>query len=459
MVTKNKKDTTSKSNPQQDPEKQIIKEHVRAFRSHLLWLTGSFAVAAIIGFEFKEIVQGLLTLQLADLSLMNLKPAEDMHSTITVALFTGALVALPLVVYHAYRFLEPILERGSSYAMRLFFSSWALTIIAMAYAFMVTIPLALHGMAAYGQDATELHITTQSFLNVVITNSLVTVALFQIPLAVTFINSVHPFSGKTRMRLQAIVLPLAIIAAFVSTPFTSFNRGITGVALIALPAVILFEAGMLWAKMHAKGRKEIQSVVENSKEAEEMPYFEAEQEEERPVAFAPAPAPIVAPVTATVDAEPELDSISNILDAMLEDSTPVAPRSSYQMVPPPSLDIAMDEVEERVSTPVVTPAVVKVVPTPVISRPRVASVSSTIAPARRSVTSFDISSRAPARPVMQPQPVVRRAVAAMPMTKTIDVQKTTAPVPRNTPQPTIPFGMASIRRQQHAVEGLLAVPR
>lgn len=443
MGIKNKKDTTNKPASEQEPEKQIIKEHTRALRSHLLWLAGSFVVAAIVGFEFKEVIQGLLTLQLADLSLMNLASADDLKSTIVVSLFTGAVVAIPLIAYHAYRFLEPILERGNSYAARLLLGSGVLSITAIAYTFMVTVPLALHGMAAYGQDATMAHVTTQSFLLFVIINSLVVVTLFQLPLAIIFINSVRPISQKARQRLQQIILPLIAVAAIISTPFTTVNRGVAGIVLIILPAVMLFEVSMMWAKAHAKSKEAtIRPYVED-----EVPLYDhAALQKSEPQ---PERVPVIAPVVATPIATATEGSLFDALDEILQDDDTLSSPTFSQHELPPSWDGMADEIVVPAS-----PTVSKAVQQPAYQQ-QIVTTKSMIAPAYRSVSSFDVAQSRSARPVAQP--TTGRVATVTPMTKAISVQEVAAPVPRSrrAPEQTIPFRMSSARLRERSIEGFL----
>src|SRR4051812_23918296 len=116
MGTQNKKQpTTPQKATSNEPARQTFREHLRELRGRILWFVGSFIVVAVIGFEFKDIIQGLITMQLGDLSLINLKAPDEIQSTLKISLYVAVLAALPLGVYHAYRFMEPVLDRGGAY--------------------------------------------------------------------------------------------------------------------------------------------------------------------------------------------------------------------------------------------------------------------------------------------------------------------------------------------------------
>jgi sec-independent protein translocase protein TatC len=483
MGTKNKKPTTIKNSAEENTQKQTFKEHLREFRSRLLWIIGSFIVSAIIGFEFKDIIQGLMTMQLGDLSLINLAPADDMRSTLEISSFVGVAATLPLGIYHAYKFLEPVLNRGASYAARLLISSLVLVAGAITYAFAITIPLALGVMVLHGQDARAHGFSTQGFLDFAIGNTLVIAILFQIPLAIIFANSVQAFTKKKFAWLQRIVPAVAILAAWLSTPFNSFNRGIVGVLLIAVPAVIAFELSILWAHKHP-GKKLAQTsptfkstmaekVVQSEQQIEPAQQQPVEQAPEKPTFAFNQPKVILE--TEQLEPFPE-----EMFDAMLQDKNDYTYDEQPTRAPlPPSLEVS-DEPRFVAPTPSVQQPVAQVIqaepigasqpiaarsvaPQPVVAVPpqpafRPQPVAQVVAkPVYQPRFAASFSSYQKPQPVPQPQPVAKQLVYSKPITETLKARETSTPPLRsvNAPQQTVPFQMRAMQPYGNTIEGML----
>lgn len=478
MGIKNKKQpTTNQKTTEKKPEKQPYKkEYVRDLLGRISWLGGSVIVAAIIGFEFKDIIQGLMTMQLGDLNLVNLQPADDMRSTLQISLVAAVFAGLPLGFYHVYRFLEPVFNRGTSYAAKLLGASSLLVAAATAYAFMMTIPLVLHGTIAYGQDALAAHYGTQPFLDFAVSNLLVVVVLFQLPLAIIFGSSVQSFSKKKFNLLQLAVVPLVLAAAWFATPFTTMNRGIAGIALIAAPALVLFEASMLWAKKHAKQQPAAQTVEKAAPAPAPAPQKLAEQLPAEQPATKPVPQPahaFVAPKTVleTEQLEPFPDEM---FDAMLQDKDDIFEADHTYAPLPSSLEVIDEESAPAAPAPSVQAAPRAVAPTPIqqrpaptpqpvqiqqkpVFRPQITPVAAAPTPAPRFAASFNAAPKLQPQPLYQPQPMPKRVVYSRQITETLKPQQTSTPPLRslNTPQPVVPFQMRPIQPYGNTIEGLL----
>ncbi|MDB5184002.1 MAG: Sec-independent protein translocase subunit TatC, sec-independent protein translocase protein TatC [Candidatus Saccharibacteria bacterium] len=501
MGIKNKKQqsTSTQTTTNNEPGKQTFREHLRAFRGRLLWFVGSFIVASVIGFEFKDIIQGLFTMQLTDLNLINLAPSDDLQSTLQISLYAGIVAGLPLAIYHAYRFVEPVLNRGTSYAVRLLMSSAVLVAAAISLAFMVTIPLALGVMIHHGQDAAVNHVSTQSFLNFAVPNLIAITILFQLPLLIVFSNSVQAFSKKRKAWLQRIVLPVTLITSWLASSFISFNRGIVGMLLIAVPTIVMFEIAMFWAHKHPGKAIAQQPIQQHSKAVETIVEQPQEEVYEQPVgqlATEPATFKFVSESQKTIPETQALEPFPDeMFDAMLQDKDEYAYDDQPSRAPLPSSLEVIDEsrpifhapipaaapvirqqpvhhatpvpVAMQQPTPVprpqpMTQTIVQAAPASVVQRPVIlAPAAVTPTPAQQVPVQAPrfAASFSPSRPqpIAQPQPIVKQPAYSRPITETLKPQQTQTPPLRspNAPQQTIPFQMRPVQPYGNTIEGLL----
>ncbi len=439
MGTKNKKQQKTQQNGQSTgPE---LKFYLKEFSGRLLLLLGSFVVAAIVGFEFKDIIQTLVTLQLADLNMVNFAQAEGSLPTLQISLLAGVLGGLPFAIYHTYRFFAPILARGAWYGFRMVSASVALLIAAVTYAFMVTIPLGLSGMVA----TTETHVATQTFLTFAVSNVIAAALLSQLPIVVIFLNGIKQFSTKKFLALQGSGVAVILLSAAIATSFALPAKGVTGMLLLAAPIVVLFEASMFWAKIH--GRVIVKDMpqelvaelaqrehAEETVEARQRPVtatvttvqtvqttpvvapVPASTPQVAPAYVVPAAAPVV--VSAVENTQPTLE---DIFDAMLADDSD-EPEQYYQE--------ETETVTEPAYEPIYQAPQPQFVPASTPQQPSVPVVSYMGMPSYRP------------QPLPQPRPAAaRRPAYSRPIADMLRPSQATTPQLRslNTPRQTIPF--------------------
>ena len=435
MGTKNKKQQKTQQNGQStDPE---LKFYLKEFSGRLLLLLGSFVVAAIVGFEFKDIIQTLVTLQLADLNMVNFTQAEGMLPTMQISLLAGVLGGLPFAVYHIYRFFAPILVRGAWYGFRMVSGSIILLIAAVTYAFMVTIPLGLSGMVA----TAETHVATQAFLTFAVGNAITAALLSQLPIAVIFLNGIKPFSTKKFLVLQGSGVVAIMLSAAIATSFASPAKGVTGILLLAAPIITLFEASMFWAKIHGRVivkdmPQELTTELTQQEQAERTAETRPQQVTVNAQQTTPAVAPlsVSTPQVASLHAAPTATSVAapaventqptleDIFDAMLADDSD-EPEEYYQ-------DEKIETVAEPAYVPVYRAPQPQFAPAPAPSQPSASVVSHMGMPAYRP------------QPLPQPRPATtRRPTYSRPIADMLRPSQATTPQLRslNTPRQTIPF--------------------
>lgn len=450
MGTKNKKQ------PKNDrtEEKQTFKEHLRVFRSTILWIIGSFLVASIIGFEFKDIVQGLITAPLVNLTLIDLADADAVSSLIVISLYVGALLSLPLVFYHVYRFLEPVINGGTAYVVKLFTMSSLLLAAGLTYGYMVTVPHLLGSLVTKHANAAALNFTTDTLINFATANTFALALLFQLPLLAVFINSVQRLSTNQQLWGQRFVILFAAIAGAVTTP----TGDIVNFAMTAVPIVVLYQFGAIIVYIKSKKAKPAITAAKQEQRTSTETYSYRK------------------PVLETEDLAPFPESL---FDAMIQDkefendTAPSLEPVSTDVPLPPSLEVTTDQPgETEASMPVGVqhetggtsvmshaqqlPAQKQQLPV-VIPTPTSAPVP--VAPTYRPVTIPTPRFMTPKPlPQPEPQPVRQQTLYAKPITETIRRQRPQMPTPlaHQKAQPIVPFQMSATRPRQGSVEGLVA---
>ena len=227
-------------------------EHVYELRKRLFWVVLALVLASALGFQIKDQLITAVMAPLHGQKLIYLTPGGGFSFIFTLSIYFGALLAIPLAIYHVYRFLQPLLGVTS----RRFVASFMIlsTLLATAgalFGYFVTIPAALSFLAAFAGDAVSPSLTADSYLSFVVTYILGLAIIFQLPLLLFMFDHVRPFPPGRLMAMQRYVIIAATILAAVITP----TPDAINMAIVAIPIVVVYQMGAVAVFIRRQGRK------------------------------------------------------------------------------------------------------------------------------------------------------------------------------------------------------------
>lgn len=174
--------------------------------------------------------------------LVYLTPGGGFSFIFTLAIYFGILVAIPVIVYHIYRFMQPLLGNTTRKLIVTFMVlSSLLAIGGAAFGYFVTIPAALHFLASFAGSAVTPNLTADSYLNFVVGYVLGLALLFQLPLLLFLFDHMRPFPPGALMATQRFVIVGATVMAAIITPTPdAFNMSI-----VAVPVIAMYQFGVV----------------------------------------------------------------------------------------------------------------------------------------------------------------------------------------------------------------------
>jgi len=186
--------------------------------------------------------------------LVYLTPIGGFNFIFKVSLYFGIGVILPVLIYHLYRFLEPLMDKQRKRSVVLYIvSSFLLAIAGACFAYFGSLPAAMHFLTSFTIQNVSAMLTVDSYLSFVITYILGFAALFQIPLILLIINTIKPIPPKKLMSFQRFV----ILAAFILAAIISPTPDVTNQAILAVPIILMYQigVGLVWLQARAQRRK------------------------------------------------------------------------------------------------------------------------------------------------------------------------------------------------------------
>lgn len=223
-------------------------DHVRELQGRLFAVAITFIVFSAAAYPFFDRIANFLLAPLGkDHELVYLTPGGAFSFIIQVCMYVGFVVALPVVIYHVYRFIMPVMNKVTLKMAILYTAmSFVLAIAGMLFAYYVSLPAALYFLTSFNLYHINPMLTIDSYFSFIMTYMLVGALLFQIPLLMLLINGVTPLKPKQLMQHQGkILLGSFIVAALVSPTPDALNQ-----ILLASPMVVMYQVGvvLVWLK-------------------------------------------------------------------------------------------------------------------------------------------------------------------------------------------------------------------
>lgn len=245
--------TTAKPYASDQPLPTFL-DHVHELRRRLFWIIGTVLVTSSVSYSFLGGIIDVLTHPLGNERLVYLTPGGGLSFSIKLCAYAGLLVAVPLIMYHLYRFLEPLMGKWRKSAIfYLGFSSF-LAAAGVLFAYFISLPAALHFLTGFNVQHIEAMLTGDAYLSFVITYLLGAALLFQIPLLLLIINTMTPLKPSKLMKLQRYV----IVGAFILGAIISPTPDIMNQAFLAVPIIAMYQlgVGLVWLQNRARNRRD-----------------------------------------------------------------------------------------------------------------------------------------------------------------------------------------------------------
>ena len=232
-------------------------DHLGEVKSRLIrWVIVLIAMTALAFVFHERILEFLLAPAAALNPETDGKPiftelTEFWGATAKVSVLTGFALSLPFLMWQLVMFVRPGLtpvERRYLYLLML--GGLGAFAAGVAFAYYVLLPPAINFLLSFGGDVATPLIRIGSYVNLLTTLLFWMGLIFELPIVIFFLTriGVVTTSWLGRQRRWAVLLAFVLGAAITPT-FDPFNQ-----TLVALPVIVLFEAGYWLGKLGERWR-------------------------------------------------------------------------------------------------------------------------------------------------------------------------------------------------------------
>jgi sec-independent protein translocase protein TatC len=232
-------------------EEATLGEHLEELRGRLFVMLGALGVGTIVAYVFHNDILTWLNQPLPPdhQQLYTFGVAEPFTVTITVCLYAGFVLALPVILWQVWLFFAPAVNpRTERKVLGLALFAVALGAAGLAFGYWILLPRAVHFLTNYDNEHFHVAIRASSYYTFVVTVLVGVVIAFQTPLVILGLVYLGVLSSRTlrkHRRIGYFVTAAVALALPGPDPITTL--------LELLPMWLLFE-GSIWLAWFAERR-------------------------------------------------------------------------------------------------------------------------------------------------------------------------------------------------------------
>ncbi|HLC22087.1 MAG TPA: twin-arginine translocase subunit TatC [Candidatus Methylomirabilis sp.] len=250
-------------------EKMSFFSHLEELRKRILIVLVAIGIGFILTFSFSETILRFLKRPLttdlvfsraypflrstprpgAPVDLIFLAPAEAFWMHMKIAMLTGLMLVLPVVLYQIWKFIAPgLLPSEKRYALPFVVLATVFFFFGLAFCFYFVLPFALNFLLTYKTENLKPMISIGNYVDFTSKFLLAFGLIFELPLIIGVAAKMGLVTPQwlSKNRKYAILVNFAIAAILTPTP-DIFNQ-----TLMALPMCLLYEVGIMAARILAR---------------------------------------------------------------------------------------------------------------------------------------------------------------------------------------------------------------
>lgn len=221
-------------------------QHLTELRDRLIVAAIAVGITTTIAFFFTTDIIRLLILPVGPTyKLTSLSPTENFTTYMRVALFSGVALAMPVILYEIYAYIDPaLLPSERRLALRMGPFILLLFVAGMLFCYFLLLPNAIGFLVNFASDVFQNQLRASDYLSFVTTFILGMGVVFEMPVIIYVLVRLgvvkRPWLAKQR---RYVFLLVFIVGAIITPTPDPFNQ-----TLVAIPMYLLFEIGLFLSR-------------------------------------------------------------------------------------------------------------------------------------------------------------------------------------------------------------------
>lgn len=252
---------TKPKDDDEELEETTLLSHLIELRSRLLKIAAAVVLVFVVLLPWSRDIFALVSAPLRAVlpgnAMIATAVASPLLTPFKLTFFVALFIAMPIVLYQVWAFVAPgLYKKEKNFAVPLLASSIALFYLGIAFAYYVVFPLIFGFFTAVAPDGVEVQTDISLFLDFITTIVFAFGLAFEVPIATVLVVWTGLTTPEKLGKARAYVFLGAFVVGMLLTPPDIISQ-----TLLAVPVYLLYELGILMAKLFA--RKEADSGEES----------------------------------------------------------------------------------------------------------------------------------------------------------------------------------------------------
>ena len=217
-------------------QEQSLLEHLNEMRKRLTWAAGALVVGTVISFIFAEGILEFLLKPYGGNQLQVLKPTEGIETFFKVALVSGFILAMPVILYQFWLFISPGLTKKERRYVYVFIpATLGMFLLGIFFAWVVLVPAAVAFLSTFMQNIFLTEWTSSEYIGFILAMLFWLGLAFQMPVIVYVLARVGLVNGKMlKDQWRVAIVGVAILAAAITPSIDPITMMLTMAPLLVL---------------------------------------------------------------------------------------------------------------------------------------------------------------------------------------------------------------------------------
>ena len=243
---------TNKSDEEEVLEESTLLSHLVELRSRLLKIAAAVIVVFIALLPRARKIFALVSEPLREVlpgnAMIATAVASPLLTPFKLTFFVALFIAMPIVLYQVWAFVAPgLYKKEKKFAVPLLATSIVLFYLGIAFAYYLVFPLIFGFFTSIAPDGVEVQTDISLFLDFITTIVFAFGLAFEVPIATVLVV----WTGLITIEKLSKARPYVFLGAFVVGMFLT-PPDIISQTLLAVPVYLLYELGIMMAKIFAK---------------------------------------------------------------------------------------------------------------------------------------------------------------------------------------------------------------
>ena len=219
--------------------------HLDELRKRLIVIVATVIIGTSISYNYIGYIVELLIRPVGNLSFIYLSPPDLFIAYVKIAIATGCVLTMPIILYQVWRFVLPgITKKQRIYVILSNLASMIFFLTGASFAYFYIVPISIRFFTKLARAEIQPYFSFASYTSFVGSMLLAFGITFQLPILVMLLTQFNLITPQFLKKSRKIIVLLIFVLAAILTP-----PDVVSQTLLAAPMLLLLELSIILSSL------------------------------------------------------------------------------------------------------------------------------------------------------------------------------------------------------------------